>query len=986
MNLRPFLIAAAASAVLLRAAAETPPPSPALTNSPGTVLTNGTPTNLVAPTNITALIPFRPLPECSTDATNAFRSITLRAGFKIQLAAAEPLVTDPVAIAFDADGRLYVAEQPGNGLQGRIKLLEDTDGDGIFDSSFTFAVNLPPPTALICYGDGVFVAAGAKILFLAPTNGSSVAGAPREIFTGFAITNSLQPGEGLNSFTWGPDNLIHAAAAGIGGNISCVAMQTTRPLALLDSDFAFDPKSLTMIAEPGDASLGISFDNAGRRFTCNATRPFIGTLCDSASAARNPLYLWPQITADLAPRPFYIFPPKPAAQTNTSGSTSKTNITQASRPTQLTQAGSLLVYRGGALGSPMAGSAFVTDPALGIVSRLQLRANGFFPAAERPRSESASEFLSSRDPSFRPVQTVSGPDGSLYVVDVARANLDEPANNGRIWRILPLGASPQKPPQLSALKTHELVAHLANPSGWIRDTAARLLFERADTNAVPLLQNQLARSSSPVARLLSLHALQSRNALTEAAVITALRDRDESVRELAAQFAGLFVVNGSVSNPLWNTLLRASGDASLRVRLKVALTLGLVQRSAVLPVLAGMIRSAPDQRILQFAVLTAAERREDGLLLEFFRDPRVMQIPGGREFILELATMAGMTSNGRADEMLKSLDISRFPQAEAYAIAHALGEGLQRSGRNFLSAAPAGTARVFADGAMNIAMSPGSPEVRAAAIRFLSVSGYTSREIGDWTLALLAPGEAQVVESAVIDTLASFPDPAITSAFIQRWRGLTATSQAQIIARMLERYDRTMALMTALEERRIPATALSDVQVNLLRSNRDSHTAARAVKFFGPAVQSGLAERYAPVLHLAGSAARGHQVFTARCASCHRLGDEGAAFGPDLDNAVRRGRAKLLEDILEPGREIRAGYKTKIIQRMNSELLYGIVSDTGRNVHLVRRPGRANYFLPAKQVADSADGDWSMMPQDAAAGLSATALADLLEFLAPGKR
>lgn len=986
MNLRQFVIAAAASAALSCAVAEAPPPSPALSNSTGPGITSIAVAHPVSPTNITVATPARWLPECSSDATNAFRSISLRAGFRIQLAAAEPLVANPVAMAFDANGRLYVAEQPGTGPQGRIKLLEDTDGDGIFDKGFTFADNLPTPTALICYGDGVFVAAGSKILFLAATNGTGIAGLRREVFTGFDLTNHfINPGEGLSSFTWGPDNMIHAAAAGIGGSISCVAMQTSRPLTLFNSDFSFNPRTLEMVVEAGEASRGTSFDNSGRRFTCNATRPVIGTICDAALATRNPLYLWPQLTADIAPQPYYVFPAKPAARKNGTRSTSKTTSTPQKRPSQFAQAGSLLVYRGGALGAAMVNNAFVTDPELGIVSRLHLRENGFLPTAGRPEAEVASEFLSSRDAAFRPMQIVSGPDGSLYVADLARRDMTEPGDSGRIWRILPAGATPQKPLQLAALKTHELVARLSSPSAWARDTASRLLFERADTNAIPLLQNQLLRSRDAVARLQSLRALHGQNALTEPAIITALRDRDEGVRVFATRHAALFVRNGAVSNPLWSQLVTASNDASLRVRLQAAFTLGLIQRPAVTQILAGMVRSAPDQRVMQFAVLTAAEYREDALLLEFIRDPRVMQIPGGRDFILELATMTGVTRDNGFDEILATLNRSRLRQADVFAIAHSLGEGLHKSGRTFVGAAPQGTWRAFADAALVISISPGLPELRAETIRHLGVSGFTSRDIGDWSLALLVPGEPQIVQSAAIETLARFPDPAITSAFIQRWPRLTAASQDQIIARMLERFDRTMELMTALEEKRIPASSLSDVQVNFLRFHRDSNTAARAVRLFGPAVQSGLAERYAPVLRMTGSAARGHEVFSARCASCHRFGGEGGTFGPELDAAARRGRASLLVNILEPNREVHTGYNTQVIQRTNNELLFGIISQTGPDVYVVRTAGQPPFLLPRTQVDGVYPQSWSLMPQDAVAGLAPAALADLLEFLAPEK-
>jgi putative heme-binding domain-containing protein len=894
-----------------------------------------------------------PAREAAASATSAFRGLQLRTGFRLQLVASDPLVNNPVALAFDAAGRLFVAEQGSNPAEGRVQLLEDTDGDGVFEKASAFADKLQTPTALICYGGGVFVASGSSILFLADTTGKGVADLRREVYGGIdASTVSPGPGGGVNHFTWGLDNRIHAASGGASGNLSCVAIPSAQTLPLTGNDFAFDPRTLAVGLEAGDTHRGVSFDNAGRRFTGSATHPVQLAVTDPVHAARNPLLVWPQLLTDLTPE-----------------------------DARYTRASSLLVYRGGALPTNYVHDVFIADPMQRAVTRWHLRENGAVPVLDRPSSEIGSDFLASSGPAFRPVQVVSGPDGTLYVADLGRVTLDQPATHGRIWRISPTNLKPAKPPQLAAFKTPDLVGVLASPNGWVRDTAARLLFERRDTNTIPLLTKQLARSKDARARLGSLRALEGLEALTAAQAASALNDGDEAIRVQAAQVAEDYVQNGDVPNVLWDALLGAAGDSSVRVRFQTALTLGRVRRPAVPLLLANIARNAPEDRALHLAVLTASAGRANEVFIALLNDPRLGRQPAGWELLRQLATLTGEEALGNMDNTLVALNNSPHSTLESLTLARLLGEGLYSAGSSFVATAPRESWRGLGYEALDIGVGGGSDEVRSEAIRFVGVSGYSSQEVGDWLLALLVPGESQAVQSAAITALARFGDPVITTAFIRRWSRLSAISQREIIARLLERFDRTMALVSALEQGQIPRNALSATQINFLRSYRDPATARRAIALYGPPGQEGVAARYAEVLELKGSAPRGHELFTARCAACHRYRGEGQAFGQDLDTAYLRSRAKLLQDILEPDTEISPGYQTRVVQRTDNVLLFGLVSQPNPNVVLVRAPGAPPVFLPAAQVQETLPQNWSLMPPNTVAGLTEGDLADLLEYV-----
>src|SRR6266571_4742560 len=210
----------------------------------------------------------------------ALSSFQIKRGFHLELAAAEPLVVDPVAMSFDEDGRLYVVEMRDYSERrperlGRIRRLEDLDGDGRFDKSTVYVDNLPWPTAVFCYGGGVFVGATPDILFCKDTNGDGMADVREVIFTGFAggyapyETNRLNVQALLNSFNWGLDNRIHGSASMSGGKVGRVQSQFTRAWLeraglnpkseirnpkwsdLRGKDFSFDPRTLDFRAESG---------------------------------------------------------------------------------------------------------------------------------------------------------------------------------------------------------------------------------------------------------------------------------------------------------------------------------------------------------------------------------------------------------------------------------------------------------------------------------------------------------------------------------------------------------------------------------------------------------------------------------------------------------------------------------------------------------------------------------------------------------------
>src|SRR5436190_2404352 len=255
----------------------------------------------------------------SSEAATALASFQIKTGFRIQLVAAEPMVAAPVAMAFDEDGRLFVAEMrdyPDSRGEtphlGRVRLLEDSDGDGVFDSSGVYAENLAWPSAIACFGGGVFVAAAPEIIYLKDSRKDGVADIRRVALQGFGGDGGALKLDYLpNSFNWSMDNRIHAASAGIGGIVSSTK-GVSAPFNLGRYDFSFDPREFNLQLEAGPAQSGLTFDSQGCRFISDFARPARLPQYNPRYIWRNPFFAKAPETVDVAGAAMPIFRYSPA--------------------------------------------------------------------------------------------------------------------------------------------------------------------------------------------------------------------------------------------------------------------------------------------------------------------------------------------------------------------------------------------------------------------------------------------------------------------------------------------------------------------------------------------------------------------------------------------------------------------------------------------------------------------------------------------------
>jgi mono/diheme cytochrome c family protein/glucose/arabinose dehydrogenase len=486
-------------------------------------------------------IKFNLPPPAPLTPEEALKTFTIENGYRIELVAAEPLVEAPVAISWDDQGRLYVVEMrgymhdvPGSKDMeplGRIKLLEDTDGDGRMDKASIFLDGLVLPRSVMAVNGGALVGVPPQLFFCKDTNGDGKADVKEVVAEDFG-SRTGQPEHMANTPVWAMDNAVWSANWGT--RLKLRAGVWTRDAGL------------------GRGQYGLCQDDTGRLYY-NYNSDLLR--CDQLPAeafARNPLLrstasVNVQILKDQSVWPAHATPGV------NRGYEAKTLRADGSLATATATCGAL-IYRGNALPA-CRGNAFIPEPSANLVKRAVLtEKDGVITAAS---ATPGREFLTSTDERFRPVEAMDGPDGALYLVDMYRgiiqhagflthyliANIEArklalPLDRGRIWRILPdKGERPGAVKIPAAAK--ERAALVSHPNGWVRDAAQRLLVESPVAEAAPpVVELFQSAKADPQARLHALWTLDGLGALTPELQRTAFHDNDARVRAAAVRMAG----------------------------------------------------------------------------------------------------------------------------------------------------------------------------------------------------------------------------------------------------------------------------------------------------------------------------------------------------------------------------------------------------------------------------------------------------------------
>ena len=563
-------------------------------------------------------------------------------------------------------------------------------------------------------------------------------------------------------------------------------------------------------------------------------------------------------------------------------------------------------------------------------------------------------------------------------------DLNSGYDRGRIYRVLPEGFRQPKLPRLSHATTAELVALLEHPNGWHRDTAARLLCERQDESAVPLLLKLRKNSRSPLARMHALCALDGLRALRPAELLEALGDENGAVRERAVRLAGETAPRaGPWSGRVWKNLAALSDDPDVRVRYQLAFTLGEWKDAEKINALAGIIRRGADDRWIRAAVLSSLAEGAGRMFDALTGDSRCVDSQCGREFLRQLVGAIGTQNDpGAVRTVLKYLQKNDGTSA-AFWMTRALGDGLRNAGTSLARADSEGKLKpIFARAKARAGDAGASEQTRVEAVQLLALSSFD--ETGRVLSSLLGSGPPESLGLAAVAALARFSDPGVCQALLEPWPQLSARLRSEVVTVMLTRPERIQALFQSVERRTVLASDFTAQQLQVLRAHRDPKVRGQTIQLFGPppaAKRDDVVKAFLPALELRGNPSKGKAIYLERCAACHRIGSQGQAVGPDLMTVKTAGKETLLINILDPNREVAPRYFNYSIETNTGESYSGMIANESPSSITLRGPNGTETVVLRSQIARLRASGQSVMPEGLEVGLTPQGMADLIEFL-----
>ncbi|MBI2433353.1 MAG: c-type cytochrome [Candidatus Hydrogenedentes bacterium] len=957
-------------------------------------------------------------------------------GFTLELVAMEPVVLDPVDLEFDERGRAFVLEMPGypfGDTSGFILLLQDENGDGLFDQRIVFAEGFPVADAILPWRGGLLVASPPDLIFVKDTDGDDKADLREMLLSGFDTGNTQH---NFNGLTHGLDNWVYGASGGNGGEIYWPDRPAeTTPLRWNDFRIDIDRKRFERIGQ-SSGGFGLAIDEFGRVFGTHNMVHASHLVFPGRFLANHPginyktLHNISDHEANGTARLFALGEPE-------------TRVNHPEQSGYFSGACGITFYTGGAFGATFTASLFVNDVVANVLHRDVLVPSG--PTFVASRDRERVEFLASRDRAFRPVNGTVGPDGAYYVVDMHRAVIEHPEwipdeiekdldlragmEQGRLFRIVPEGGLSRVQPAFPRNDLPRVVQALEHSNKWWRDTAQRLLVEWQDPTAEELLGVLLRNSTQAQARVHALWTLHGLHRLSVPRLLDALQDQHPGVRENA-----LLLAEEHLAAPeVFDAVIALEQDPDQRVRMYAALVLSTAgvedaaRRGRIGEALFRLAGADASNEWSRRAVLAAAADVPMPLLIALLRDPKVCVQEGVPALIAALAEQAGRTASGEtlrallvllreqhlveqpaAAEALRGFERTLGPRAaevkawpERDVLAGELTAFLNAESLTVVQAAwrlgnlldlPS-TARqqaLLREARDAVADPARAVDDRVQWLQLLALAPFSERE--DLLFVLLATRHPREVQQAAIDQLVQEGSSEIADRLIGMWKALGPPVRAAAGNMLLRRKEHHDRLLTALETGKI---ALGEMNFDLerrrvlLRWAENDSIKRRAEKLFndaGVVTRAAALEKIRPALDLPGDAGRGHQVYLDTCAKCHVIGDEGTNVGPNLTDIFRKSKETLLHDILDPNAAVDGEFISFTIETNDADVFAQqvvtgmIVSETDETV-VLREAGGVEHVFPRSRIESMTSTGLSMMPEELEAGLMPQTFADLLAFL-----
>lgn len=932
----------------------------------------------------------------------AARKMTVPPGFQVEVVASEPDIVNPVAMTFDERGRIWITESleyprssagPG---RDRIKVLEDTDGDGKADKFTIFAEGLNIPSGIAVGHGGVWVANAPDILFLQDTDGDGKADKREVVVTGFGRDDTH---ELPNSLTWGPDGWLY----GLNGvfNHSHVK-QGNKEWRFTCALFRIHPKTreFQLFAEGTSNPWGVAWDNEGSAFLSACVIDHLWHLVETGYYHRQggpyPPYTWKiesivkhkHQKAAYCGIHFFDSDAYPAE------------------------------YRDRLYMGNIHGGCINVD----VLSR---QGSTYF-------AKPAPDFVTANDPWFMPVVQKTGPDGCLYILDwYDRYHCYQDARRdpggidrlrGRLYRVR-YKETPRAPKfDLAKESDDKLVERLHSGNVFYRDLAQRLLTERNCAEVRAKLERLvLNETATRKARMHALWALIGGGNLEPGFHQKLLTHTETAYRAWGIRAAGNM---GVVAPAVREQLAKLVNDSAPDVLLQVAIVSRKIRGLDAVPLLFGVLVKAGDDGLLPHIVwqnLHPLLAEQSDRFVQLMKETDLKKAPAVANLLPRVVDrMLGNRDSERVVAL--ALSLTDGPNAEPTAARFCLQTLASRLHTGEIKAAQQVPLRKSLEPLFEKVLAADSTHPAQLDVAILAATLKERRGLKavrealksaqhpeavrlrafDALVSAVDAGLLEVAESLLADvratsgtfrgqllaSLGRVEDPAVARVVLKHYGRMEPDLQPKAIELLTQRTAWSRELLQAIADQRVARSALNVNQVKRMVATKDKDIVDQVKKHWGTLREERNPEREQVVKEMAallrktpGDAKRGRAVFKNVCAQCHKMHGDGLEVGPDLTGNGRSSFDQLLSNVFDPSLVIGHAYQAVTLTTTNGRLLTGLVVEDSPQRIVLKTQGEKLETIPRGDLEEMSQSKVSLMPEGMEKQLKPQELADLFAYL-----
>lgn len=974
------------------------------------------------PTGITApSVALKPdeYPHAGLDADEAARAMKLPKGFSVRVGATEPEVKQPIAMAIDDRGRVWIAEAyeyprraPGDKGRDRILIFEDTDGNGSLDKRTVFYEGLNLVSGLEVGFGGVWVGAAPYFMFIPDRNGDDVPdGEPEILLDGWGYQDTH---ETLNAFIWGPDGWLYGChGVFTHSKVGKPGTPDDERIPLNCAVWRYHPvrHEFDVFAHGTSNPWGVDFNDHGQCFITACVIPHLYHIIQGARYQRqggqhfNP-YTYRDIVT-IADHLHYL------------GATPHSGNSKSDSAGGGHAHSGAMVYLGGHWPKQYRNQLFMNNIHGQRLNMDILRPNGSgYVGSHGP------DFLLTGDQASQILNIRYGPDGNAWMIDWydmqachrGEVRLHD-RTNGRIYKINYGDQSFSRPVvDLKAASDRELVEFVLHKNDWYVRHARRILQERAasrdiDPSALDRLKEIALKHDDDTRRLRAAWALHVIGGLDAGTSQRLLSDASPYVRGWAIQLL-MESSNGRPSTGMLQRLIgMASADPSPVVRLYLASAAQKLEPENRWELLHALTQHGADasDHNLPLMYWYAAEPLADvdparALNLAMAAGDR---IPLLREFMLRRV-------GGSGDEKALAILVNGLAAAKSDKVRLAYLAALKSSLKGRRSAKPPGK---WTSISKQLIRSE-NPDVRLEAIS-LGVTFGDQAALQVMRTSIADPKEKTTDRLVALESLLNANDPGLVPTLIRllddqvelreaALRGLAQYDAAEIGPAILERYakftpaQKRLALSTlcaratngrlllqAVEAKKIPGSDLTADLVRQLQFHKNKTIDAKLASVWGTARKSKgekleLIKEYTALVesadHPAPDVELGRAVFAKTCMKCHQLYGVGYKIGPDLTGSNRSNLEYLLSNIVDPSSVMAREYSPILIQTLDGRLVSGLIKEENASSVTVQTADSL-VTIPKDEIEQRKLSNKSMMPEDQLKQFSPHEIRSLIAYL-----